>query len=262
MITIKKWLQMACVNVISFIVILLIMFVIVYGALMEIDMISRNMEFSMAIFKFKSNGDWLILGIMILALIVGIFLIYTTYRYKEVTLYHFLQRNMGLMLIVATILLAFNQIVLSLTKQHFTANSIRQIAMWSNICYLITYLGILILLGISIWISQSWIKKNNWYTFLAFLGPLIYLQQVVNQNVSFSKFLNEKTVSYSKLAQMFRQASASGVPLDISMMNGAYIPAAKIVILGLVLILMIGGVHFVLQTRQKAVRKIKGKAKA
>lgn len=260
MIIIKKWLRMFCVNAITFIATLLVLFVVVYGALMGIDMISRNMKFSMAVFKFKSNGDWLILGIMILALFVGAFLIYTTYQHKEITLYRFLQRNMGLMLIIATILLIFNQIVLSLTKQHFTVDSIRKIVMWSNICYFTSYVGIAILLGTSLWISQLWIKKNNWYTFLSFLGPLIYLQQVVIQNVSFSKFLNEKTVSYAKLAQMFRQASAGGTPLDISMMNGSYIPAAKIVILGLILVLVIGGVHFVLQTRQKAVRKIKGKA--
>lgn len=262
MIIIKEKLRVFCVNAIAFIAMLLVIFLVVYGALIGIDLISRHFEFSTAVFKFRVNGDWLILGIMILTLVIGSLLIYTTYRNKRITIYRFLQRNMGLMLITATILLIFNQIVLSLTKQHFTADSIRKIAMWSKICYLTSYIGILVLLGCSIWMSRSWIKKNNWYIFWAFLGPLIYLQQVVNQNVSFNRFLSEDAVSYSKLALMFRQASAGGTPLDISMMNGSYIPAAKIMILVLVLILMIGGVHFVLQTRQKAVRKIKGKGKA
>lgn len=259
---IKKKFQMFCVNAITFIATLLVLFLVVYGALMGIDLISQYLEFSTAIFKFQVNGDWLVLGIMILSLIIGALLIYTTYRNKEITMYRFLQRNTGLTLITATMLLIFNQIVLSLTQQHFTASSIRKIAWWSNACYFVSYAGILLLLGISFWLCRSWIKKNNWYIFWTFLGPAIYLQQVVNQNMSFIKFLSEKTVSYSKLALMFRQASASGTPIDVSMMNGSYIPAAKTMILGLVIILMIGGVHFVLQTRQKAVKKIREKAKA
>ena len=154
---------MFCVNAITFIATLLVLFLVVYGALMGIDLISQHLEFSTAVFKFQVNGDWLVLGIMILSLIVGALLIYTTYRNKEITMYRFLQRDTGLTLIAATMLLIFNQIVLSLTQQHFTASSIRKIAWWSNACYFVSYAGILLLLFISFWLCRSWIKKNNWY---------------------------------------------------------------------------------------------------
>lgn len=219
--------------------------------------ISKNIRFSMTIFKCQYAGDWLLIGLVFITLFVGTILLRKVYLKKEYTFYHFLQQNICLMLITSTFLFVFTEIVLSLTKQSFTVNSIKEIAMWSKICYLVSYIAIAGVVTCALWMNRNWINKNNWYIFLSFLGPLIYVQQVLSSNISFSKFLNEKTTSYAKLALMFQKAHAQGMQINISLMNATDKPALMTMLLCLVLLLILGGVNIVFQVRKKAIKEIK-----
>ena len=168
----------------SCIAILLIFSVIEYFSIACMENISKNIRFSMAIFKCQHVGDWLLIGLVFIALFVGIILLRKVYLKKEYTLYRFLQQNICLMLITSTFLFVFIEVVLSLTKQSFTANSIKGIAMWSKICYLISYIAIVGIIVFALWMNHNWINKNNWYIFLSLLGPLIYVQQILTDNIS------------------------------------------------------------------------------
>lgn len=254
MISISK-LKKALINIATTIACLLWFVLVVYIGIFLIDLVIRNLKFSTDFFKFQYNGDWFLMIFSILILLIGIILIRISSLNKDYHFYQFINRNLGLAMIASVVIFIVCEIILNCVMQKYTAKAVCNAVRWSNICYGISYFVIGCLLLSSLFINREWIKSNNWYIFGCSLGPVIFLQQIVQYNLSFLDFINNKNVTYSKLAMALKAVNHQGLHVDFTLMNDAYRPALIAMIFCLLITIVIGGCHFAIQIRKKQIQK-------
>lgn len=210
--------------------------------------------------QFKTLGDWVIAGLILLSLVIGTMLVTQMCEYSNTfintksnkdMLKIFILGNVGAMMICSSILSFFGEIT-SFSNSKITVNAIKKVANWSNINYNVGYILIVLTLVLMLVLSRKWIERNYWYVLGTFALPTIYLRQLLISHLNWEKFINAKSTTYSLLTKMFIQAKQQGnVSINVTLMNEAVKCAIFCSLACLLSLILIGGAVVVIQEKEK-----------
>lgn len=235
----------------------------------SIGYLFSKIKLSSSFTQFKTLGDWVIAGFVLLSLVIGTMLVTQMYEYSNTNTITnsnkkvfkiFILGNIGAMMICSSILSFFGEITSS-SNCKITVNAIKKAANWSNINYNVGYILIVLTMFLMLILSRKWIEKNPWYLIGVFILPTIYLRQLLISHLSWEKFINAKSTTYSMLSKMFIQAKQQGnVSINITLMNGAVKYAIFCSLACLLSLILIGGAVFVIQEKEKIRKRLEEKA--
>lgn len=228
-----------------------------------------KIKLSSAFTQFKTLGDWVMAGFVLLSLVIGTMLVTQMYEYSNKDfntvsnnslLKIFTLGNVGAMMICSSILSFFGEFT-SFPNSKITVNAIKKIANWSNINYNVGYILIVLTIVLMLMLSRKWIEQNYWYVIGVFALPIIYLRELLISHLSWEKFINAKSTTYSMLVKMFIQAKQQGnVSINVTLMNGAVKCAIFCSLACLLSLILIGGAVVVIQEKEKIRKRLEEKA--
>lgn len=226
---------------------------------------SEKVPVSSSFIQFKTYGDWVLAGFTLLSLVIGVILVTKMYEYSNTNMDYysfkkFLLGNIGAMMITTSILGFFGEFT-SFPNSGITVKAIKNMSVWAEVNYGVSYLLIAVTVVLMIVASKKWIEQNNWYIIGVFAGPIVYVHSLLIAHRDWESFITAKTTTFTLLAKMFRQAKHAGLnSINIALMNRS----AYVALFGswfcLALLVLIGGAIFVIQQKERLWNKLEEKA--